>query len=541
MRVCQMRVCQIRVCRFGYALAQNSDGLVRSPDRQQVGKTMEESGDAIIRMMQLIKELIIIDKSSRTPLYLQVSQAIVQGIRQGQLRKGLRLPGARQIADLLGINRLTIAAAFQELELQGWIELVPQRGAFVKINPAVHLPQRLNEQEEVFRLPEAPGFSYEEKQILPYYNPDFPPAGKLVLNDGFPDTRLAPIEELVRSIRSFSRLAFNKKYLTYGGGQGTLYLRETLAAMLNDTRGLSITPANILITKGAQMGLYLVSTMLLKPGQEVIVGTPGYARATRTFQLAGGKVRFIPMDGSGIDTEQIERIARSGKIRMVYVIPHHHHPTTETLVPERRLHLLQLAEKYRFAIIEDDYDYDFHYAGRPMMPMASLDRNGNVIYVGTLTKSLAPAIRVGFMVGPEQFIRSATALRKAIDTQGDSLIENAIAELYKDGTINRHVKKSVRLYKERRDYFCGLLRQELGAHISFSIPEGGMSVWTHFLTSALPAVVDKANRRGLMLSDGTDYDTGRRRYNSTGLGFASLNEKEQEKAIAVLKQALDEN
>ena len=488
--------------------------------------------------MQLINELIVIDKASRTPVYLQITHAIVQGIRQGKLRKGLRLPGARRIADLLNINRLTVVAAFEELESQEWLEILPQKGAFVKVDLPTLSPKKLGNDTTIFHLPEKPGFTYEEKKILPYYLPDFPPAGKLMLDEGFPDTRLAPIEELVRSIRSFSRLSFNKKYLAYGGSQGPFFLRETLAAFLNDTRGLSITPENILITKGTQMGLYLASSLLMKPNQVVIVGTPGYARANHTFQLTGGRISYIPVDEMGIDTERVEKICKTKTVRMIYVIPHHHQPTTVTLSSERRLHLLELAARYRFAIIEDDYDYDFHYAGKPMMPMASLDRNGNVIYVGALSKSLAPAIRVGFMVAPQRFIRSATALRKAIDTQGDSLIENAIAELYKDGTMGRHIKKMVKRYKERRDYFCDLLRHELKGKISFKIPEGGMSVWTNFLDNSLPAVVQRAYKNGLIMSDGTDYDTGKFKYNSNGLGFASLNFKEQEKAVAILKKSL---
>ena len=489
--------------------------------------------------MQLIKELIFIDKASRIPVYLQITQAIIQNIHQGKLRKGLRLPGSRRVGDLLGINRMTVVAAYNELEMQGWIETLPQKGTFVKVNPPMLSPERLtDEPAATFRLPENTGFFYEEKKILPYDSNEFPPAGKLVLNDGFPDTRLAPIEELVRSIRSLSRLSFNKKYLTYGGAQGTIFLRETLATFLNDTRGLSITPDNILITKGAQMGIYITSSLLLRPNEEVIVGTPGYARANRTFQLTGARINYVPMDEDGIDTERVERLCKTKKVRMVYVIPHHHHPTTATLIPERRLHLLELAARYQFAIIEDDYDYDFHYAGKPMMPMASLDRNGSVVYIGTLSKSLAPAIRVGFMVAPEKFIRSATSLRKSIDSQGDTLIENAIAELYKDGTLSRHIKKSVKLYKERRDHFCELLRHELGDRISFTVPEGGMSVWTHFLKNSLPVVAEKAYKKGLILSDGADYDTGKTKYNSTGLGFASLNLGEQEKAVAVLKEVL---
>ena len=172
------------------------------------------------------------------------------------------------------------------------------------------------------------------------------------------------------------------------------------------------------------------------------------------------------------------------------------------------------------------------------MPMASLDRNGNVIYIGALSKSLAPAIRVGFMVAPQRFIRSATSLRKAIDTQGDSLIENAIAELYKDGTIGRHIKKSVKLYRERRDHFCEVLRQELKGRLAFNIPEGGMAVWANFLDNDLTAVVKRAYKNGLIISDGTDYDTGTLKYNSKGLGFASLDFREQERAIDVLKRSI---
>jgi len=487
--------------------------------------------------MPLIRELIIINKSSEVPVYLQVANAVIQNIHQGKFRKGLRLPGSRHMAGLLQINRMTAVAAYQELDSQGWVETLPKKGTFVKVDPPLLSPKEQSDRSKAFKLPENPGFGYDARWIVPIDLPgDFPPTGKLVINPGFPDIRLAPIEDLVRSIRRLSRQPFHKKYLTYGGAQGTLYLRETLAAFLCDTRGLSITPENIRITKGTQMGIYLTAAILIKPGEEVIVGTPGYVGANRTFLQAGARINYVPVDGAGIDTDLVEKLCQKKAIRMVYVIPHHHHPTTVTLTPERRIHLLELAARYEFAIIEDDYDYDFHYAGKPMMPMASHDRNGNVIYIGALSKSLAPAIRVGFIVAPAAFIRTATYLRKSIDTQGDSLVENAIAELYKDGTIVRHIKRSVKLYKDRRDHFCQLLRQELGGQVSFGIPEGGMSVWTNFLKNHLPVVVERAYKKGLILSDGSDYDTGEIKYNSVGLGFASLNFKEQEKAVALLKE-----
>lgn len=488
--------------------------------------------------MQLLKELIKIDAGAEMPIYLQITHAFIHNIRQGRLRKGLKLPGSREMAELLDINRMTMVAAFDELQAQGWIEMLPRKGTFIRHDLPVLTPRRIDKAQEAFVMPENPLFGFDERKIIPVPGSDFPEPGKLIFNDGFPDIRLAPIEELMRSMRSMSRLSTNKKYLNYGGAQGTMLLRETLAEFLSDTRGLPISARNILITRGAQMGTYIAGSLILAPGDIVVLGEPGYTGATLTFQQLGGKIVTVPVDEDGIDVDAIEKLCQKKKVRMVYVIPHHHNPTTVTLTPERRIRLLELSVKYKFAIIEDDYDYDFHYASRPMMPMASLDRHGTVLYIGTLTKTLAPAIRIGFLIGPERFIAHAVSLRKAMDGQGDSVMENAVASLYKDGTIASHIKKSVKMYKERRDHFCGLLSGALGDQVTFRTPDGGMSVWTKFLRADLAKASVKAYAKGLVIRDGRQYDTSAVRHNSVRLGFASLNFKEQEQAVEILKNCL---
>jgi GntR family transcriptional regulator/MocR family aminotransferase len=492
----------------------------------------------LIQQMPLLNELIVINPRSGMPVYLQISNSFIQHIVQGRLRKNLKLPGTRELASLLSINRMTAVAAYEELKSQGWIEMLPRKGTFVKAKLPLLSPKQLSIDVPEFRPPVQPGFHYDKKRIIPVLTSDFPPTGKLVFNDGFPDVRLAPIEELTRCMRSLSRLSANKKYLMYGGAQGTLLLRQTLANFLCDTRGLSVTADNLLITKGAQMGVFIAASVILKPGDDVIVGMPGYSTANLTFQQLGARLNYVAVDEEGLDITTVEKLCKKKKIRMVYVIPHHHNPTTVTLTPERRMHLLELAARYKFAIIEDDYDYDFHYSSKPIMPMASHDHKGNVIYIGTLTKTFAPAIRFGFMIAPQHFIQTATYFRKSIDTQGDSLMENAIAELYKDGTITRHIKKSVGLYKERRDHFCELLQKELLDRISFKIPDGGMSVWTKFLKDDLTIVARNAFDRGLIMRDGTDYDIGKQKYNSVRLGFASLDFKEQVQAVKILKETV---
>lgn len=488
--------------------------------------------------MELLKELIEIDPASSVPVYLQISNAIIAGIRQGKLRRGLKLPGTREMGGLLEVNRMTVVAAFQELDAQGWIELRARQGTFVKAVPPLLAPARITRQATPVGFSAVVGFSYDKKRILPVATSDFQSADKLVFNDGFPDIRLAPIEALGAAIRNLSRRSINRKYLQYGGAQGTLLLRQTLAELLCDTRGLAVTPENILITKGAQMGIFIAGSVILKLGDEVIVGSPGYDMANITFRQLGARLNEVPVDAEGIDTAKVEQLCKRKKIRLLYVIPHHHNPTTVTLSPERRMHLLHLAAQYKFAILEDDYDYDFHYASRPIMPMASHDGRGNVVYVGTLTKTFAPAVRFGFVVAPADFIQTATYFRKTVDTQGDSFMEHAIAELYRDGTLARHIKKSVKLYRERRDHFCDLLKTELQEHLDFTIPDGGMSVWARFHAD-LKKVSPRALEKGLVIKDGTSYDTGRIKYNAVRLGFASLDLKEQQQAVGILKEVLD--
>lgn len=487
--------------------------------------------------MELLKELITIDNRADKPVYLQIANAFMQQIMQGRLRKGLRLPGSRELALLLRINRMTVVAAYAELEAQGWIEMLPRKGTFIRTALPLLAPKKIADTTSSVIRSNTTGFLYKEKGILINPVTAYPSPGLLYINDGFPDPRLAPVQELVSAMRGLCQKAVNRKYMLYGGNAGTDLLREALAQELNDTRGLAISKSNILITRGAQMAIYLAASLILEKNDTIIAAAPGYEGVNITFRQLGAIINYVPVDEYGMDTSAVEKICKRKKIKIVYVMPHHHNPTTVTLTPERRLHLLRLAEKYKFAVIEDDYDYDFHYASRPMLPMASLDPHGHVIYIGTLTKTLAPSIRVGFMVAPEPFIKTATFLRKSVDVQGDSLLENAIATLYKDGTIARHIKKSVRLYKERRDSFCQLLEDEFGDSIRFKRPDGGMSVWVNFLKHDMEAISKKAYEKGVSIRNGRDYDRGNVRYNAVRMGFASLTIKEQAKAIKILKQA----
>jgi GntR family transcriptional regulator / MocR family aminotransferase len=489
-------------------------------------------------MINAFQDLIVLDKKSEMAVYLQIANSIINNIRRGRLRRGLKLPGSRELSTALNVHRKTTVAAYDELLAQGWIEMKPRKGTFVVEHLPEVKPSKITPAETLGHYPSKTLFKINESEIITFPTPNFQDSKNLVINDGFPDIRFAPIELLMRELRTIAKRSPTRKYLMYGNPAGSPYLLETLSANLSDSRGLSITEKNVMVTSGAQMGIYLVAKLLIKQGDHVIVGEPSYFAANLTFQQAGAILNRVPVDDFGIDVDAVEALCKRKTIRLLYVIPHHHHPTTVTLTPDRRVRLLELAAEYSFAIVEDDYDFDFHYASNPILPMASLDHHGNVIYIGTLSKTIAPAIRIGFMVAPENFIKAASSLRRGMDRQGDSLMETAIAELYKNGTIGRHIKKVVKVYHERRDHFCQLLTDAFQDQITFKVPDGGMSVWVNFNKIDLKKLSTNSAQQGLILSDGSIYNTHKENYNSARLGFASLDFKEQEKVIDVMKDYL---
>ncbi len=222
---------------------------------------------------------------------------------------------------------------------------------------------------------------------------------------------------------------------------------------------------------------------------------------------------------------------------MLYLTPHHHYPTTVTLSAARRVELLQLASAYGFIILEDDYDYDFHYNGNSVLPLASADTNGMVVYIGSFCKSLAPGFRAGYLIAPENLIREMAKFRSLVDRQGDMLMEQALAELLEEKEIQRHLKKAVKIYQERRDVFTGLLQKHLGDELSFVSPPGGLSVWINWNPRLnLMRISKNCLKRNLYLPQELLYQTDN--FTAMRLGFGNLTVDELEEAVNILSSAV---
>jgi GntR family transcriptional regulator/MocR family aminotransferase len=201
--------------------------------------------------------------------------------------------------------------------------------------------------------------------------------------------------------------------------------------------------------------------------------------------------------------------------------------------------LLSLAEQFGFIIIEDDYDYDFHYCSSPILPLVSADNRGMVVYIGTLSKTISPAIRAGYVIAPVNLIVELTRLRQLVDAQGDPLMELALADMFQDGSIKRHMKKSLQEYHRRRDFVCSALSQQLADKIDFKVPDGGLAIWAKFHPSVpLSPLTQKLKEKGIILSNGLIHNTSSFSLNATRIGFGWMTEKESEKAIDILTSTI---
>lgn len=483
------------------------------------------------------KTLIQLDKAAAQPVYEQLSGQLGQLIRAGTLPARQRLPGTRQLALWLGVHRQTVVAAYDDLLAQGWIESRPGSGTFVASHLPNIQPQPLDAGTPT-RMGTQTGFAFVRRAELE--RPVLSSPVGLRFDDGFPDARLAPLDSMSRAYRSYLHWGNPQAHVGYGDVKGHPLLREELSKYLNATRGLRTTPDNILITRGSIMGLYLSCQVLLQPGDVVVTGETTWAGATMNARRAGATVHTVPVDEHGLDVDALAHLCERQSVRMVYVTPHHHYPTTVTLRADRRVRLLQLAEQYRFAVLEDDYDFDYHYLGRPILPLASADRHGLVIYVGSLTKSVSPGFRVGYVVAPTDLIDELARFRRIIDRQGDIVLEYAVGQLFHTGEMKRHFRKSLRAYQSRRDHVCAMLTHELPDWVQFQKPDGGMAIWATFDPAVdLARLAERALRAGLYLSPGLVHNPAGKWLNSTRLGFASSTEDELTQAVAVLKRVLE--
>jgi GntR family transcriptional regulator/MocR family aminotransferase len=471
--------------------------------------------------------LLAPDPAIPVALFAQIANAIADHIRGGQLARGDVLPGSRSLARDLGVDRDTVIAAYTDLEAQGFITSVPRTGTVV-----ADLPRSVRARRGLARQV---GFALDPGPPSLLTRPE--PANAIMLAAGVPDLRLVPSELIARAYRRAIRRS-PRAVLGYSNDViGHVRLRTALARVVRDARGIAASADDVMITRGSQMALDLVARAVVRPGDVVCVEALGYRPAWTALERAGARLIGVPVDAGGIDVDALAAICERTEVRMLYVTPHHQYPTTAVLTAGRRVQLLALARKHRIAVLEDDFDHEFHYEGRPVLPLASMDPDGVVVYIGTLSKILAPGLRLGFVVAPRALIDRLARERFLVDRQGDQALELAIAELIEDDELGRHTRKMRRIYHARRDALASALREHLGDRLVFHIPTGGIALWAEV---APPLDVDRWCKRafdlGVVFQPGGAFCLAPRRLAAARFGYGASTEAELRTAVRRLAQ-----
>jgi GntR family transcriptional regulator / MocR family aminotransferase len=449
-------------------------------------------------------------------VYLQIADAVIESIKGKKLHPGDALPGSRQLAELLKVNRNTVVEALDVLLAEGWLISRERVGTFV----ADLLPGIADNP-----VPKAKNAEFSVPEQKP----------RLIFDDGFPDSRLAPMNEIARAYRQIFNRKSRWQIMGYSNEFGDSEFRKAMVQMLNFKRGMNIRLDEICITRGSQMAMYLAAHSLFEKGDFVLVENPGYKPAWKAFEKAGAELLPVNVDSEGLKIEEVERyLKKYPSIKAIYVTPHHQFPTTVTLSLKRRLKLIELSNQHGFTIIEDDYDNEFHFAQRPILPLSSHDTIQNYIYIGTLSKIVAPALRIGYLVSHSDLIKRAGEHRKMIDVQGDNIMEEAILQLINEGEIKRHLKRTTLIYKSRRDFFDAVCKKHLKGKASFHKPEGGLAFW--IVPDKEIDVLDVAEKlleKGIKILSPEHFSFGKP-VPGFRLGYASLTEDQIEKGIKAL-------
>ena len=476
--------------------------------------------------------------SSDQPLFQRIAIAIATDIERGRLRVGTKLASSRTLARQLGVNRNTVVAAYEELCAQGWIAIEGTRGAFVTNTPIAKSGLAGADGSSTLGYPEHVGFDLPSDALDQDVLTGRPP-GSLILLGGVPELRGAPRLPLARAYRAALCGHGARRLLDYASPQGHIKLRTALAQLLSHVRGIAAPIAAITVVRGSQQGLYLASRALLRPGDVVAVEHLGFRPAWRALQLAGATLVPIPVDRDGLDIDALEAAHAARPIRAIYTTPHHQYPSTVTLSAERRTRLLAFAQRHRIIVLEDDYDFEYHYEGRPVLPLAAFDRAGVVIYFGTLSKTLAPGLRIGYVVAPPAVAEKLVSYRRVVDTQGDAVLESAIATLLEDGEVQRHTRRALAMYRRRRDVLCEALHERL-PQLDAPAPSGGMAVWAQAPGIDCDAWVKRGVAAGVLFQAGSRFRFDRQRLDYLRIGFAACNETELVEAVDRMVAALDQ-
>jgi GntR family transcriptional regulator / MocR family aminotransferase len=451
---------------------------------------------------------IILDRTSTVPLHRQLENALREAILSGRLAPGSKLLSIRDLRTHLGASRNTIVTALSQLHTEGYLTFARGVGTFVSKGLQIERHRTLMTAPEP-RVSQAAGRHY-----LGVHNLAANTVRSGPFRPGIPDPELFPAAQFRRLLAS---TAWDNDLLDYPFPFGDRRLREAISERLQQTRGLACTAEQVVVTGGAQAAFSMIAQVLLHRNDTVVVEDPGYSNVRALFMAHGARIAGVPVDKSGLVVGKLP----SNGAALCYITPSIQYPTGGVLSLERRFALLHWAQKHGSWLIEDDYGTEFNYTDRPQPALHGLDGGRRVIYVGTFSKVLTPALRLGYIVVPRSLIPAFQAAQEVTGNQPSPLLQRTLAAFFESGQFGRHVARVRRAYDERRCFAAAEFARMLGP--SVQVCDGGAGL--HFIIKLPQAIPDdilssRSAKSGIIIRPLSGYFHRRPTMNGAVIGYA---------------------
>jgi GntR family transcriptional regulator/MocR family aminotransferase len=460
------------------------------------------------------------------PVYEQIASQLRAAIEGGELAPGQRLPTIRELAQSLGVNRDTVALAYESLAAQRLVESGVGRGTFVARAP------RAGAAAPAF----AAALSAQTQRLLaferarPRFGSD---AAAVPMHALIPDPALYPVDEFRRCLARVLREG-GASLLAYGGPEGHPAMRAQEAARLRRA-GIEVSDDEVVLCHGASQGITLALRLFAEPGDVIALEEPTYNNALATAFGLGLRTAPVPMREDGPDLAALERVLARPEVKAFYTIPSFHNPTGITTGLDARRALLAVAARCGKPVIEDGYELDLAWSGRLPPPLAALDRSGLVLHLSSYSKSLFPGVRLGSIAARGALVEALHALKRATDHSDAMCLQAALAEFVASGAYERHLARLRRVLRARRDALCAALERHLPQAQLWTRPEGGTQVWVDLghgidTSDLLPDAVGA----GVLFAPGSQFHHDGRASSGLRLAFAMADEAAIERGVAAL-------
>lgn len=487
---------------------------------------------------------IALDNHSTLPLHRQLYEELRRLILSGKLPPGKRLPSTREFAKSLRISRSTVTQSYDQLLSEGYLQTVTGSGTFVCSQlPDDLLSTPLTQAKLV--IPTQPivqlssyGNNLLKTDYLKINNHEILDQKTLIdFQYGTPSFKETPLKQWRKLLSRHCQVTNQVMFDYASDSRGYLPLREAISNYLVQSRAVQCEASQVIIVSGSQQALELITRILIEPGDKVAIENPSYLDAQRIFLSNGAKLLPVPVDDSGIIVDKLSDA--TAKIKLIYVTPSHQFPTGAVMSLSRRLELLAWATQTGAMIIEDDYDSEFRYIGRPIPALQGLNQ-GKVIYMGTFSKVLFPALRIGYLVVPKELISVTTYAKRLTDRHSPMLEQQVLTDFINEGYLERHIRRMRKLYDRRRQVLIQALEKYFGKQVTILGENAGIHLMVRFnIDFSDQEVVTKAQQRGVKLATAQQYYLKDALKCEFVLGYSNLTEEEISEGVFILAQVLN--